>query len=126
MEVVRTQLLNRAAIKERIKCHLFCAKAALTHWSFAGDLKIFFEAKTSSLQGIKDVMNVFYAMSSLKVNYSKSEICCCSAPDGKKLILANLLGLKKGRVPVRHLGVSLILVKLKNGDCQPLTNCCNL
>lgn len=54
-----SQLLNKAAATGRIKYHPLCVKIALTHLCFVGDLIVFSEASTSSLQGFKEVMEEF-------------------------------------------------------------------
>lgn len=121
MEVL-TQLLTQVAARGIIKYHYQCAPISLTHLSFADDLLIFSKATSSSLQGIKTLMDDFYLMSGLKVNYSKSEVFSSGVQSSLQVQLANLLDLQIGNLLVRYLGVHLISGKLKEGECKALIN----
>lgn len=121
MEVL-SQLLNKAVRSGNVKYHPLCSKVGSTHLSFADDLTIFSEATKSSLHGIRDIISNFQDMSGLKVGDNKSELFCCSVNDDNQQVLADLLRLKRGRLPVQYLGVPLILGKLKDSDCNPLIN----
>lgn len=123
MEVL-SQLLNRAAMEDRILYHPLCAKLKLTHLSFAYDLMIF-TAVCSCVAisaGVKDILDDFYIMLGLKMSYNESKIFCCNAPFIDQQSLANIMGLKLGKLHVRYLGVPLISSKLKDSNCRPLVD----
>lgn len=81
---------------------------------------VFSEGTEHSLQSIKEVLEEFYIMSGLKVNFSKSEMFCCDVSKRDQYLLANILGLAIGSFPVRYLVFPFISGKLKDSDCQPL------
>lgn len=112
--------MNEIAREGRIKYHPLCAKIGLTHLSFVDDLMIFFEATLSFLQGIKNVAKEFYSKLGLKVSYSKRELFCCSVSNENQHVLDDLLGLRRGRLPIRYLRVPLISGKMKEVDYRPL------
>lgn len=115
-----TQLLNRGTDTGRIKYHPNCIKVPLTDLCFADDLLIFSNASSTSLQGIEEFMESFYIMSWLKVSYNKSENFYFRVDSSSQQQLANLVGLKVTKQPVRYLGVPLIAGKLRVSDYQPL------
>lgn len=65
-------------------------------------------------------MDSFYLMSGPKVSYKKREIFYSGVDLSLQQQLANLVGQKIGKLPVRYLGVPLIAGKLRVVDCQPL------
>lgn len=65
-------------------------------------------------------MDDFYFLPGLKVSYSKSEIYFSGVSPSLQQQLAELLGLRIGKLHVRYLGVSLITGKLKSAHCQAL------
>lgn len=81
---------------------------------------IFTDASPKSLHGIKSALVSFGEMSSLRVSYEKSEIFCSRVHDQKAL--ADIIGLRIGSLPVRHLGVPLISGKLSSADCRALVD----
>lgn len=121
MEIL-SKLLDAAFYEGKIKYHPACDKIGLTHLCFIDDLIIFSDALPYSLQGISQVLHDFYVLFGLQVSYLKCELFCCNAPDEEQIALVSLLGMKLGKLPVRHLGVPLISEKLKDTDSQPLTS----
>lgn len=117
---VLTQLLNGAARLGEIKYHPGCSKLGLTHLSFVDDLMIFIDASTTSLQGIKTVLQKYYQMSGLKVSYDKSEFHCCGISEDERRRLAEIIGIRNGMLPARYLGVPLISEKLKEAYYKAL------
>lgn len=117
MEVF-SQLLNKADLEGKIIYHPLCAKLKLTHLSFADDLMIFASAQEQSLQGIKGVLQEFYHISDLQVNYAKSEIFCCNVANPH--CLTAIKDIKVGNISFRYLGVPLFSKKLRDVDCKPL------
>lgn len=66
------------------------------------------------MNGIKEIMNEFYSLSGLQVSYSKSEILFGDVLSFYHQHLASILELKVGLLAIRHLGVPLIIGKLKD------------
>ncbi|GLT50497.1 hypothetical protein SLA2020_239800 [Shorea laevis] len=119
MEVL-SKLLDKAAAEGRISYHPKCEKVLLTHLCFADDLVIFTDGSSSSIEAIDNVLELFYKISGLRVNYKKSELFCCGLPAADVQQLVNRFGFKLGVLPVRYLGVLLITGKLTYKDLQPL------
>lgn len=119
MEVL-SQLLNKAVVHNEIKFHLGCARLGLTYFYFVDDLMKFTEASKDTLQGIISVIEKFYTMYGLKVSFQKSDIFCSYVSEEEQQELASLMEFRKGRLPVRYLGVLLISGKLKDTDCKSL------
>lgn len=113
-------MLDKAFHEKMIKFHPLCSNIGLTHLSFADDLILFSDASPQSLAGIKDVLLEFYSLFGLQVNYHKSELYCCNVSSSDQAVLASLLGMRLGKLPVRYLGVPLISWKFKDSYCQPL------
>lgn len=94
----------------------------MSYLCFADDLIIFSEATASSLQCIQSVLDEFYHLLGLEVNFSKSELLCNNANESIQINLATVLGIKKGTPLMRYLGVPLIAGKLSEGGCKALVD----
>lgn len=119
MEVL-SRLLDKAARDGAFGYHPKCRALRLTHLVFADDLVIISAANQQSLQDIKSVLDTFYFWCGLKVSFNKSEIFLSSLYDEIIPSLIEPLGIKKGSMPVKYLGVPLISGKLSFNDCMPL------
>lgn len=95
-------------------------KLHITHLYFANDLVVFLSATSTSLLGVKAVLDDFYEVSGLSVSYGKSEFICCGVTNDLKAQLADIVGLKLGSLPVKYLGVPLSCKKLSRVECQSL------
>ena len=71
---VLSRLLDAAVSHGVFMYHPKCKKVNLTHLCFADDLLIFSKGNLSSIEGIQNVLKIFYQFSSLQLNYVKSEI----------------------------------------------------
>ena len=71
---VLSRLLDAAISHKVFMYHPKCKKISLTHLCFADDLLIFSKGNLSSIEGIQNVLKIFYQFSSLQLNYVKSEI----------------------------------------------------
>ena len=100
--------------------HSKCKKISLTHLCFADDLLIFSKGNLSSILGIQNVLNVFYAMSGLQLNCTKSELFSSGVDRGNLDEIQHVTGFKTGSLPVRYLGVPLVTRRLTDKDCRPL------
>lgn len=79
MEVL-FQMLNKA---RHFAYHPHCLKVKLTYLCFADDLIIFTEPMSSSLLGVKSILDKFYSLFGLEVSYPKSE-CFSSGIPGER------------------------------------------
>lgn len=92
----------------------------MTHLSFANDVMVYFEATPYSLKGIKEVLEKFYYMYGIEISFSKSEIFWCGISTEEEVYLANLLGVRVGKLHVRYFSIPRVSGKLKSTDCKPL------
>ncbi|GLT40879.1 hypothetical protein SLA2020_149800 [Shorea laevis] len=105
-------MLNKAAAKGQFAYHHKFANVKLTHLCFVDDLIIFTEGKASFLATIDDTLKRFYSVAGLKVNCAKLELFCCGILASGALHFASVYGFKIGTLPVRYLGVPLIIGRL--------------
>ena len=117
---VLSKLLDAAAKHGVFMYHPKCKKISLTHLCFADDLLIFSKGNLSSILGIQNVLNVFYAMSGLQLNCAKSELFSSGVGKGNLDEIQHVTGFKTGSLPVRYLGVPLVTRRLTDKDCRPL------
>lgn len=54
--------------------HPKCKRLNLTHLSFADDHLVFVRGDVDSIVGVRNLLDLFYRMSGLKVNEAKTEI----------------------------------------------------
>ncbi|GKV05782.1 hypothetical protein SLEP1_g17749 [Rubroshorea leprosula] len=121
MEVL-SRMLNKAAEEGKFAYHPKCKNVQLIHLCFADDLMIFTDGSLASLNAIDAVLTHFYKVSSLRVNYAKSELFCCGLSTSHTQLLAEKFGFKIGTLLVRYLGVPLITGKLAKKDLRPLVS----
>jgi hypothetical protein len=100
--------------------HHRCARLRITHLCFSDDLLIFSDASTHFISILKAALEEFENLSGLQANPEKSTIFCAGISDRRKEILLTDLGMKKGHLPVRYLGVPLISSRLSVSDCSIL------
>ncbi|KAA3462597.1 reverse transcriptase [Gossypium australe] len=75
-------LLMVHKILESPKCKNFCR----SHLCFANDLLVFTKGNLASIQAIKNVLGLFYQVSILQINSSKSELFNTSLNNFEKLV----------------------------------------
>ncbi|XP_039038069.1 uncharacterized protein LOC120175535 [Hibiscus syriacus] len=109
-----------AALKGIFNYHPKCKRIGLTHLCFADDLLIFCKPSIDSISGVKAVLEVFYLMSRLKLNISKSDIFVAGLTVAHCNVISEGTGFKLGKLPVRYLGIPLVTNKLTERDCLSL------
>ncbi|XP_010544463.1 PREDICTED: uncharacterized protein LOC104817082 [Tarenaya hassleriana] len=119
MEVL-SRMLDESARQGKLKPQQGCVDPLITHLSFADDVIIFSAANRESITEIKDVLYQFESFSGLKINQSKSDLFICGLPEAEASNLTSLLGIRRGNLPIRYLGVPLSPWKLSKQDYQPL------
>ncbi|XP_039031866.1 uncharacterized protein LOC120166705 [Hibiscus syriacus] len=117
---ILSNLLNKAAAKVIFNFHHKCKKICLTHLTFADDLLIFCKGNLESVMGVTTVLDYFYEISGLKLNVAKCEIFSARILVQSLDTIINSSGFKHITLPVRYLGIPLVIRKLTVKDCQPL------
>ena len=65
---------------------------------------------------MKMLLCAFEQLSSLKINFHKSEICCFGQAKEMEQQYLNLFGCQSGKYPFRYLGIPMHFKKLSNAD----------
>lgn len=70
----------------------------------------------------KENLHVFKKCFGLAVNVMKSPICCCNMEHEQREEIQNLMQFSLGNLPVRYLGLLLLITRLRFTDCMPLVD----
>ncbi|XP_056687533.1 uncharacterized protein [Spinacia oleracea] len=100
--------------------HPKCEKLQLTHLMFADDLLLFARGDLISLQLIFQAFTCFSKASGLESNMDKTEVYFSGVHQGEQEAIMEALGITKGALPFRYLGVPLASSKLTIGQCKSL------
>ncbi|CAL1380141.1 unnamed protein product [Linum trigynum] len=119
MEVLSC-MLNRAYVLKTLPPHPQTHRIALSHLCFADDLLIFTKGTCEAVETTKQILDIFYTVSGLKCNPTKSEVFCAGIDAETKGQITMRTGFVVGALPVRYLGVPLIAGKLNTADCAAL------
>ena len=65
---------------------------------------------------MKMLLCAFEQLSSLKINFHKSEICCFGQAKEMEQQYLHLFGCQSGKYPFRYLGIPMHFKKLSNAD----------
>ncbi|XP_052181660.1 uncharacterized protein LOC127794528 [Diospyros lotus] len=96
--------------------HWKCEQTSLVMLMFADDLLMFSHGDPSSVSILKSCLERFSSLSGLVANPSKSDcFVSCKDPSLQEAIY-NAYGFRRGRLPIRYLGVPLLSSKLSYGD----------
>lgn len=71
---ILAKLLDRGAMDNLFGLHPLGNAPLITHVSFADDVLLFFDGTKRSLQGLLDILDIFYKCSGLGINRSKSAV----------------------------------------------------
>ena len=112
--------LDTAAKHGVFKYHLKCHRIQLIHLCFADDLLIFSKGDLKSVDGIQNVLKIFYSFSSLQFNSAKIELFSVGISRAVLEEIQQATGFKIGTLLVRYLGVPLVTRRLTANDCAPL------
>jgi hypothetical protein len=83
---------------------------------YADDTIIFMEHNLEKALNMKLILCIFEELSSLKINFHKSEIFCFGKAKEVENDYKILLGCEIGSLPFRYLGIPIHFRKLKNGE----------
>ncbi|KAL2235467.1 UNVERIFIED_CONTAM: hypothetical protein Sindi_1278900 [Sesamum indicum] len=120
MEVLHLGLLQLIEQDIQFTYHWKCELARVFQLGFADDLLLFCRADMDSIRVFKMGLHMFAEWSGLRLNVQKSHLIIFrSAQDRKEQMLA-VLGFQEGHLPMRYLGLPLLLSRLSISDCQPL------
>ncbi|XP_039019963.1 uncharacterized protein LOC120151654 [Hibiscus syriacus] len=90
------------------------------HLSFADDLLIFCKGSVDSVIRFTTVLDLFYEMSGLSLNASKSDLFSAGIPSTDLEKIKQITGFKLSRLPVCYLGIPLVTMKISEKDCYSL------
>ncbi|GKB48166.1 RNA-directed DNA polymerase, eukaryota, reverse transcriptase zinc-binding domain protein [Tanacetum coccineum] len=91
--------------------HFGCKSMKIIHVCFADDLLVLCHSDVDSIKAVKDSIDEFGRCSGLLPNFQKSTIFFGNVKEVQEEIIKNLPS-KKGKLPVKYLGVPLITKRL--------------
>ncbi|GKB14013.1 RNA-directed DNA polymerase, eukaryota, reverse transcriptase zinc-binding domain protein [Tanacetum coccineum] len=92
----------------------------ITHLCFADDLLVLCHGDVNSVSVIKKALEKFSNVSGLYPNLGKSTIFCGSVNNVTINHIMQIFPFKRGKLPVRYLGVPLVSKKISVKDCKGL------
>ncbi|GKE58210.1 RNA-directed DNA polymerase, eukaryota, reverse transcriptase zinc-binding domain protein [Tanacetum coccineum] len=131
IEVFSLLLAKKIQNANKFKVHYGCKTLQLSNMCFADDLLVRCNEDVESVGIIKKSMDQVSSISSLFPNMGKSTIFFGSVPLDVQSKIIQVMHFQVGSLPMRYLGVSLIVKKLGVNDCKCLVdkvgdkiNCC--
>ncbi|XP_010524744.1 PREDICTED: uncharacterized protein LOC104802714 [Tarenaya hassleriana] len=119
MEVL-SRMLNKSAQANEFALHSKCRSPLVTHLAFADDVMIFSQGSESSISKVMLILDAFGTYSGLRINKAKSELFLSGVEHLEADRICSAIGLPRGQLPVRYLGVPLSPKRLTREDYQPL------
>lgn len=113
-------MLNQAASQGVFNYHPHCKESNLTHLCFADDLLIFIDGSVALVNGVMLVLKDFERISRLAVSVYKSCFYSSNLSQMEEEQIISKVGLSKGSLPFRYLGLPLTTKKFSLQDCAPL------
>ncbi|KAK9749023.1 hypothetical protein RND81_02G097200 [Saponaria officinalis] len=105
---------------EKFRFHLMCKALGLSHLCFADDLLLFCKGGANSVLLMIRAFETFSKASGLKMSLGKSSIYSNGVAENLIERMATGLGIQRGRVPFKYLGVNISPKKLSVTDCDCL------
>ena len=87
---------------------------------YAGDTILFSKAEESVLKNLKCILMWYEQISSMRINFHKSEMIPINLEDDEVHRLAHILSCPVGKFPIKYLGIPLYFDVLTRDDIQPL------
>ncbi|KAJ6795099.1 Uncharacterized protein M6B38_227070 [Iris pallida] len=116
-----TCLMDIAVHRERIVPIYSRVSPVVSHLIYADDLLVLLRPSMRGMRELAAVMEEFGQLSGLRLNRDKSKVYFSSSWTLKEE-RALELGVEKGDLPVKYLGVPLSVNYAKDRDCQSLVN----
>lgn len=117
---VLSRMSDKAAIERKIGYHPNCKQIKLTHLCFADDLMVFVDGKRRSIEGIIDIFDEFAVRSGLRISIEKSTLYLASISSPQRQALTSHFPFAVGQLPVRYLGLSLLINQMTVSDYTSL------
>jgi hypothetical protein len=112
-------LINRAKGEGRIRgVVLHLVDEGLSILKYADDTILFMEHNLEQAKNMKLLLSAFEQLSSLKINFHKSEILCFMEVKDYESQYEQLFGCRKGSYSFRYLGIPMHYRKLNNKDWE--------
>ena len=122
MEMLNLIVKDEIRKNRAFKYHFGCKQLKITHLCFADDLIMLCHGGVESVNTIKQALNKFSAVSGLHPNLGECTMFCGSLDDETINAISNIMPFKKGKLPVRYLGVPLVTKKIGVADCKQLVD----
>nr|GEU49696.1 hypothetical protein [Tanacetum cinerariifolium] len=120
MEVFTLMLHRRVCESSNFTYHRYCSELELINLCFTDDLFLFAHGDVYSASIIKEAFDEFRDASGLNPSMPKSKACFCNVLNHTKLAILHVLPFEEDRLPVKYLGVPLVLSRLIFRDCKEL------
>lgn len=118
---VLTRMLLKAADCGLIKGLLTdFAENGIMALQYADDMVLFSSCEVEHLRNLKCILSCFEKLSSMRINFHKSEVIPMNLSDGQIQEVSHILSCPVGAFPMKYLGVPLHFDKLRKEDIQPL------
>lgn len=79
----------------------------ISHIQYADDTVIMVDGAFESIVNLKLLLYCFEWLSSLKINFHKSEVFAFGCSQADKEVMANMLNCKLGDLPMKYLGIPI-------------------
>nr|GEV25096.1 hypothetical protein [Tanacetum cinerariifolium] len=120
MEVITLILQRWVKASNSFTYHHYCSKLNIINLCFTDDLFLFMHGDVNSALVIMEALDEFKLVTGLVPSIPKSIAYFCNVLNYVKLAILNILPFKKGKIPVKYLGVSVISTRLLFRDCKEL------
>jgi hypothetical protein len=87
---------------------------------YVDDTIIFMEDNLEKALNMKLMLSIFEQLSSLKINFHKSEVFCFGRAKDNEQKYHNLFGCESGAFPFKYLRIPIHFRKLMNGEWKPI------
>jgi hypothetical protein len=88
----------------------------VTHFQYVGDTIILIELDDGAIANLKFILICFEILSSLKINFSKSEVIVTGVSSFEQTRVVRMFNCKEGRFPLNYLGFPIANRKLAISD----------
>ncbi|XP_074267063.1 uncharacterized protein LOC141590365 [Silene latifolia] len=117
-----SRLLDNLKKFRGFRYHPLCARVGLTHLCFADDLLLFCRGDLRSFSLLLRAFGKFSAASGLRMSNGKSNLYCNGDPESLVKNIEESFGIKRGALPFKYPGVSIVPKRLGVLDCQCLVD----